>query len=175
MPTSNGHRLDVRRSPRPLANGEPAQSIASHPKYASGGFAVVARIGMQLLWMLARTPWLAGHAIGGRRIKRSAVKVVLADQAKGQLVGHRLADARRPRRQQLLDAHRMHGRRRMRVASGRIATARLSTGNVNDVLDRDPQAGQRSIGRPTKRKCFDKRPALFEGDCRRFCHGAILG
>ena len=64
----------------------------------------------------ARRP--ARHATGGRRIERRAVKVVLADQAEGQLVGHRLADAMRPGRQQLLDAHRMHGcRRRCTVAA----------------------------------------------------------
>ena len=47
--------------------------------------------------------------------------------------------------QQLLDAHGVRGGRRMRIAPSRIAEARHYPGQVDHVLDRKPQSGERAI------------------------------
>ena len=93
------------------------------------------------------------------------------DQAERQLVGDCLADRPPPAAKQLLDAHRVHGSRRMRVAPRRIPAAASASRHVDQILDPKPQPRQRPRPRRLERKSFDERPAGSGRDRGLFRHG----
>jgi hypothetical protein len=102
----------------------------------------------------------AGDVVRRTRIERRAVEVVLADQAEGELVGDRPADGARARGEQQFDAHRVGHRGRMRVAPVRVAAAGPAAGDVDQVLDAEGPAGERSACRRWQVDRFDQRAAL---------------
>ena len=119
----------------------------------------------------------AGGPVRRGRVDRRREVLVVAAEGVGELVGHRLAHHRRPGRNQRLDDRGRSPRRGPGRGQVRVAGPGHPTGDVDDVLDRQGRAGQR-----TARRALDQQPGRaderphrrivgFSGrDCDKVCH-----
>jgi hypothetical protein len=119
----------------------------------------------------------AGGPVRRGRVDRRREVLVVAAEGVGELVGHRLAHHRRPGRNQRLDDRGRSPRRGPGRGQVRVAGPGHPTGDVDDVLDRQGRAGQR-----TARLALDQQPGRaderphrrivgFSGrDCDKVCH-----
>jgi hypothetical protein len=91
--------------------------------------------------------------------------VILAKQAEGDFIRDRLADACCAGGKQLLDADGGNGGRRMRCQPRRVAAAGRVAGDVDEVLRRELQTGERPVARGRQCELLNECAALFDGHC----------
>ena len=95
-----------------------------------------------------------GRSVGGpardtlrvARVKRRSVMDIFAGQTVGHFIGERLAHHAGPGIQQALHRRRRDIGRRMGLEPGGIAEPGAGSGNIEDILDAERQAGKRTLG-----------------------------
>ena len=105
-------------------------------------------------------PMIAAHAVPGSTPQYTNMGHILTSDETFANVG----DAPPARREQLLHAHRMHRRRRMRGLPSRISARRFVPGDIDQILHRKPQPAQRPLTGRRQLKRLDKRAALLDCD-----------
>src|SRR5207253_9999486 len=81
-----------------------------------------------------------GHAISGLWVERRAVKVLPTEKAASQFIRNGFADAPRARPQELLNAHGICDRGRMRIAPREIAATGLPACYIDYIFNSKAQS-----------------------------------